>query len=88
MTPINLQAPIHLLQLLTSRQQLEGKDAPFLAGKTVTQKDQQNISWYSLTIFDSKWTSAQTMADKEGHDDQWLRPLRIECQGHHTRLAP
>ena len=29
--------------------------------------------------FDSKWTSAQIEADKK-HNDQWLRPLRIERQ--------
>lgn len=48
MSPINLQATIHLLQALISRQQLEGKDAALLAGKNVCEG--QRISWYSLTI--------------------------------------
>ena len=61
---INVHATIHSLEPLAPRQQLEGKDVPFLAGKNVCHPEGlEGHSLVSSDRVDGKWTRVHTKAD-------------------------
>lgn len=63
-SPINVHATIHSLEPLAARQQLGGKDAPFLAGKNVCHPE--GLEGHSSVSSDrahGKWTRVHAKAD-------------------------